>query len=58
MQNLGLFSQAAVDEMTAGNEYIEYSEGTLLDNFIFWELLTMKKQSIIVMLHELTCMKK
>ena len=37
MQNLGLFSQAAVDEMTAGNEYIEYSEGTLLDNFIFWD---------------------
>lgn len=36
MQSLGLFSQSAVDQMSAGNEYIEYSEGCLLDNFIFW----------------------
>lgn len=26
MQNLGLFSQSAVDRMIDGNEYIEYSD--------------------------------
>ncbi len=36
MQNLGLFSAKAVNQMVDGNEYIEYSEGCLLDNFIFW----------------------
>ena len=35
MQSLGLFSQSAVEQMTVGNEYIEYLEGCLLDNFIF-----------------------
>ena len=40
MQNLGLFSQSAVGQMAAGNEYIEHSEGCLLDNFIFWDSQT------------------
>lgn len=35
MEKLGLFSLSAVEQMAAGNEYIEYSEGCLLDNFIF-----------------------
>ncbi len=42
MEKLGLFSLSAVEQMAAGNEYIEYSEGCLLDNFIFWDNKTEK----------------
>lgn len=40
MENLGLFSQTMIDEIVVGNEYIEFSEGCLLDNFIFWDSRT------------------
>lgn len=52
MQNLGLYSQSAVDQMAVGNEYIEYSEGCLLDNFIFWDGKT--KQYFLCLVHALT----
>ena len=52
MQNLGLFSQSAVDQMATGNEYIEYSQGCLLDNFIFWNSQT--QQYIMCLVHALT----
>lgn len=52
MKNLGLFSQAAVNEMVDNNEYIEYSEGTLLDDFIFWDSQT--QQYFLCLAHFLT----
>lgn len=52
MQNLGLFSAKAVDQMAAENEYIEYSEGCLLDNFIFWNSQT--QQYLLCLVHFLT----
>lgn len=52
IQNLGLFSAKAVDQMAAGNEYIEYSEGCLLDNFIFWNSQT--QQYFLCLVHFLT----
>ncbi len=52
MQNLGLFSQSAVDQMVAGNECMEYSEGCLLDNFIFWNSQT--QQYCLCLVHFLT----
>lgn len=42
MEKLGLYSQSEVDQMAAGSEYIEYSEGCLLDNFIFWDSQTQR----------------
>lgn len=42
MQNLGLYSQSEVNQMTDGNEYIEYLDGCLLDDFIFWHSQTQK----------------
>ena len=52
MQNLGLFLQSEVDQMAAGNEYIESSEGCLLDNFIFWNSQT--QQYFLCIVHFLT----
>lgn len=52
MQNLGSFSAEAVEKMAADNEYIEYSEDCLLDNFIFWDSNTEKYFLCIV--HALT----
>lgn len=52
MQNLGLFSAKAVNQMATGNEYIEYSEGCLLDNFIFWDSQT--QQYFLCLVHFLT----
>lgn len=52
MQNLGLFSAKAVNQMAFGNEYVEYSEGCLLDNFIFWNSQT--QQYFLCLVHTLT----
>lgn len=52
MENLGLFSQSAVEHVLADNEYIEYSEGCLLDNFIFWNSQT--QQYFLCLAHFMT----
>ncbi|GFI24423.1 hypothetical protein IMSAGC011_03220 [Lachnospiraceae bacterium] len=52
MQSLGLFSQSAVEQVAVGNEYIEYLEGCLLDNFIFWNSRT--QQYFLCLVHFLT----
>lgn len=40
MKKLGLFSPNAVKQMQGGNECIEYADGVLLDNFIFYNSAT------------------
>lgn len=36
MENLGLFSSSEISQIVGINEYIDYLEGNLLDNFIFY----------------------
>lgn len=52
VEHLGLFSQSEIERMAVGNEYIEYSEGCLLDNFIFWDSQT--QQYFLCLVHFLT----
>ena len=37
MQRLGLFTVETVDRFAANKECLEFTEGCLLDNFIFWD---------------------